>query len=197
MRRFITFSTRQPLTRNLSFVAAMLLAAAIASPAEAQTHMGIRGGGGFGGVRARPLGVFGGGTSITTVFDLYRTGQIPVPPYYALHPPVYYGQREFQSYGRTPFAFPYTWWQQGASGYPAFGGLLAQPNLSASAPAPLVVSNPYTTADTATADSSVIDNPYMQEASSVARGSPQTAGTSKMILNPYYEANVELAQSSE
>ena len=36
--------------------------------------------------------------------SLYGLGQIPVPPYYALHPPVYYGERYYRSYGESPFA---------------------------------------------------------------------------------------------
>ncbi|MCO6456269.1 MAG: hypothetical protein J5I93_13290 [Pirellulaceae bacterium] len=75
---------------------------------------GIRGGfpgaygyGGLGGVGFLGAGFgFGGGYgygfSESTL--LYRLGHIPVPPYYALHPPVYYGQRIFRSYGDSPFA---------------------------------------------------------------------------------------------
>jgi hypothetical protein len=36
--------------------------------------------------------------------SLYGLGYVPVPPYYALHPPVYYGQRYYRSYGESPFA---------------------------------------------------------------------------------------------
>ncbi len=36
--------------------------------------------------------------------SLYGLGYIPVPPYYALHPPVYYGERYYRSYGESPFA---------------------------------------------------------------------------------------------
>lgn len=33
----------------------------------------------------------------------YRTN-VPTPPYFALHPPVYYGQRYYRPYGASPFA---------------------------------------------------------------------------------------------
>ncbi len=38
--------------------------------------------------------------------SLYGLGHIPVPPYFALHPPVYYGERYYRSYGESPFARP-------------------------------------------------------------------------------------------
>jgi hypothetical protein len=33
-------------------------------------------------------------------------GQIPVPPYFALHPPVYYSLSVPRTYGYSPFAYP-------------------------------------------------------------------------------------------
>jgi hypothetical protein len=38
----------------------------------------------------------------------YSLGQIPVPPYFALHPPVYYSQPVPRSYGYSPYAYPGT-----------------------------------------------------------------------------------------
>jgi hypothetical protein len=38
--------------------------------------------------------------------NLYGLGYIPTPPYFAIHPPVYYGQRYFRTYGESPFARP-------------------------------------------------------------------------------------------
>jgi hypothetical protein len=46
------------------------------------------------------LGVRGFGYS----GSLYGLGRIPTPPYFALHPPVYYGDRYYRSYGDSPFA---------------------------------------------------------------------------------------------
>ena len=37
---------------------------------------------------------------------MYGLGYVPVPPYFALHPPVYYGHRYYRSYGESPFARP-------------------------------------------------------------------------------------------
>ena len=38
----------------------------------------------------------------------YSLGQIPVPPYFALHPPVYYSHPVARSYGYSPYAYPGT-----------------------------------------------------------------------------------------
>ena len=38
----------------------------------------------------------------------YASGRIPTPPYFALHPPVYYSLPIARSYGYSPFAFPST-----------------------------------------------------------------------------------------
>jgi len=52
------------------------------------------GGYGFGGYRY-PLGHYA-----------YRSGSVPAPPYYAVHPPVYYGTRVGMPYGNSPYARP-------------------------------------------------------------------------------------------
>jgi hypothetical protein len=36
----------------------------------------------------------------------YSLGQIPVPPYFALHPPVYYSMPVARTYGYSPYAYP-------------------------------------------------------------------------------------------
>ncbi len=36
---------------------------------------------------------------------LYGLGRIPVPPYFALHPPVYYSEQVARPYGLSPFAY--------------------------------------------------------------------------------------------
>ena len=36
--------------------------------------------------------------------NLYGLGRIPVPPYFALHPPVYYSAPQARPYGISPFA---------------------------------------------------------------------------------------------
>jgi hypothetical protein len=52
-------------------------------------------------------GFLGGqGTAYGVSGNLYGLGIVPAPPYFALHPPVYYGERYFRSYGESPFARP-------------------------------------------------------------------------------------------
>jgi hypothetical protein len=52
-------------------------------------------------------GFLGGqGTAYGVSGNLYGMGIVPAPPYFALHPPVYYGERYFRSYGESPFARP-------------------------------------------------------------------------------------------
>lgn len=38
----------------------------------------------------------------------YSLGQVPVPPYFALHPPVYYSMPVPRTYGYSPYAYPGT-----------------------------------------------------------------------------------------
>jgi len=40
---------------------------------------------------------------------LYRSRRLPVPPYFALHPPVYYSYPVPRSYGHSPFPYPGTY----------------------------------------------------------------------------------------
>ncbi len=84
---------------TLLFVAvALLFVSVAASPASAQ---------GFGRRRGLGFGI-AGGTSFSTIWDLYLNGSIPVPPYFALHPPVYYSAPIPRTYGYSPFAYPGT-----------------------------------------------------------------------------------------
>jgi len=42
----------------------------------------------------------------------YRVRSIPTPPYFSLHPPVYYGPRIlYRPYGNSPFAYP-SWYER-------------------------------------------------------------------------------------
>jgi len=80
----------------VGIVCAVALWGATSESAQAQTF-GAYGCGGF----AQP-GWFGYGSSP------YSLGQIPVPPYFALHPPVYYSAPVPRSYGYSPYAYPGT-----------------------------------------------------------------------------------------
>jgi hypothetical protein len=94
--------------------------------------------------------------------SLYGLGYIPVPPYYALHPPVYYSHQIIRRpYGDSPFAY--------------------RPQRPAPRPAPRLVLNPFVPETQATSLDQV----------------DKTAATSKMIRNPYYKPEVELATAEQ
>jgi hypothetical protein len=64
-------------------------------------------------VQAQSLGCYGtGGFAHPGFFGYagspYSLGQIPTPPYFAIHPPVYYSQPVPRTYGYSPFAYPGT-----------------------------------------------------------------------------------------
>ena len=59
----------------------------------------------------------------------YSLGQVPTPPYFALHPPVYYSHPVARSYGYSPYAYP--------------GTTMTPEVYESSGPAPEVIMNPY------------------------------------------------------
>ena len=82
---------------GLTIVAFAILLSVAAEPTSAQSpHLG---GGCYGHFGYSSFGIMG---------SPYSLGQIPVPPYFALHPPVYYSQPVPRTYGYTPFAYPGT-----------------------------------------------------------------------------------------
>jgi hypothetical protein len=117
--------------------------------------------------------LFGYGASNTSRISSF----VPAPPYFALHPPVYYGKRYMRPYGDSPFA---SWPQLQASAsyapYPAapHAQVLVNPYAPCCSPADQapaehvspVVSKRATAA--ASAEPLVIDNPYFR-ASAAAR----------------------------
>ena len=52
-----------------------------------------------------PGATLGGVTGFGVSGSLYGLGQIPVPPYFSLHPPVYYSQPVPRTYGYSPFPY--------------------------------------------------------------------------------------------
>lgn len=108
--------------------------------------------------------------------SLYGLGYIPVPPYYAIHPPVYYSHQISRSYGDSPYAYA--------------------PQRPAPRPRPQVIMNPYAPQTQQTADESaekvaaakMITNPFYHA------GEGQIADTG-VQLNPYAAAEVDLAKS--
>ena len=85
--------------KSLYVLVAALAAFALSTTATAQAdHCGY----GIGGVYG--AGVFGLYNS-----SPYASSRIPTPPYFALHPPVYYkGRPVARSYGYSPFPYPGT-----------------------------------------------------------------------------------------
>jgi hypothetical protein len=68
-------------------------------------YYGLAGGfgGGWGGYG------YGYGNGFGNFFELpYATGRIPTPPYFSIHPPVYYSYPVPRTYGHSPFAYPGT-----------------------------------------------------------------------------------------
>ncbi len=103
----------------------------------------------------------------------YALGRIPTPPYFALHPPVYYSGITPTTYGRRPFPQP---------AYPIFQAPQAQVKVSpSSAPTRSVRSL------------NVVQNPYMKSTDTPEK-KPARTRTVKVILNPFYRPNSELAK---
>lgn len=91
--------------------------------------------------------------------SLYGLGYLPVPPYFAVHPPVYYGQRYFRSYGGSPYA------RRAAQPQPAHvaARVILNPHVvkqPAVPPAPQPPAPPKP--ETKTAQAQLIINPYYQ-----------------------------------
>ena len=89
----------------------------------------------------------------------YASGRVPTPPYFALHPPVYYSQPVARTYGYSPFAY---------------SGDVRTPEVAGDCcPEPYTMVNPYvpqdsdeeqttqTTDDEYAAELFEIDNPYV------------------------------------
>jgi hypothetical protein len=132
---------------------AVLFASAMTQDAQAQHLYGLRNGYGPGG---------GCGSS------LYSLGRIPVPPYFALHPPVYYSGITPTTYGSSPFARR----PARAIDYPVH----EMPKSSAkptSSPA-LTVGSPQ-----------VVMNPFVGASEDLGNEPPSRVRTVKVILNPF------------
>jgi len=100
--------------------------------------------------------------------SLYGLGYIPVPPYYALHPPVYYGQQYYRSYGESPFArTDYSSRPQRIRAQVIINPFVEQPAPSAAPPAP-PADEAKPAPDQVTAGPQVIINPYYQVEPKVA-----------------------------
>lgn len=147
-------------TLLLGFTLAMAMTLISTSTARAQYpgNVGyILGGGDYYGFGFRG---FGGASP-------YSLGQIPVPPYFAIHPPVYYSHPVPRPYGYSPFAYP---------------GWVGTPELGAAPPCPQTMDNPYVEPTSTNADGST---------------NPQDSGTSdefashdpqpQLTINPFVD----------
>ena len=85
------------LARAFGLFVVAILAGSFAESTVSAQNLGAYGCGGF----AQP-GWMG------YVHSPYAMGQIPVPPYFSIHPPVYYSAPVPRSYGYSPYAYPGT-----------------------------------------------------------------------------------------
>jgi hypothetical protein len=92
--------------------------------------------------------------------NLYGSGYLFVPPYFAIHPPVYYSHQYYRPYGWTPFA---------QSSYQSPVVLRPEPRMviNPHVPAAQVKAKP---AEDSTARSEMIFNPFYVKAEETGQG---------------------------
>ena len=152
--------------RRVLFAVALLAALAVQSPAQAQWGCGL---GGYG------MNYYGYGMPV----GWYTGVQGRMPPYFALHPPVYYsGEIVRIPYGASPFACPYGI----CPGLPVHAAEVQVEE----APAPQGVNiRPM-------AELTMIENKfYTPDPARIAKKAATEQG--EMILNPHYRAAKKVA----
>ena len=129
------------MTGNIKWLLAAALAAILLpAAAQAQYPYGGMGYGGWG------QGNYGQG---------YYSGANRVPPYFALHPPVYYSHEIIRRpMGASPFAYP-SWYAP-----PSSQAVASAPY---QAPQPLMVENPYVKAKSPAPANASIEQPFSVE----------------------------------
>ena len=100
--------------------------------------------------------------------NLYGLGKIPVPPYFALHPPVYYSEQVARPYGLSPFAHR---------------SVPVESHAKAKAK-PVMIRNPHVTTPATAPD---------ETAPKTARPADKVA-SSRMIVNPFFAAATDVAE---
>ena len=108
------------------FVAAATFAVLLIANADSVQAQGYLGTPGYGAY---------GGYGFGILSSPYALGRIPEPPYFALHPPVYYSQPVARTYGYSPFAYP---------------GSVRTPEVHVEMPSAKMLTNPHVTPTKAT-----------------------------------------------
>jgi hypothetical protein len=124
---------------TISAAAALLWMLLAANSASAQC-----GGYGIGNCSFGNLNAFGSSGT------LYGSGYLPVPPYFAIHPPVYYSHPYYRPYGWSPFAQP---------GYVAPAMLRPEPRMVINPMVPAKAAQPNAVKENM-AQWELIQNPY-------------------------------------
>lgn len=156
----------KPICRMLTSFAVVAAFSVFAEPASAQVAYGSCQGCGH-DYGSRWFGFFE---------HPYASGRIPTPPYFAIHPPVYYSYAVPRSYGYSPFSYP---------------GTVRTPEIvEQSASKSTVIINPHVKSKVKEASSEKADD-------KVAERAPKP----QLIINPYFQnpqlkAGFELVQHS-
>ena len=159
-------------------ISATLLVASLMFASESQAQYGF-GGGSFSGLPYQGFGYgnsgFGG--------SVYGLGYVPVPPYFALHPPVYYSHEiRRRPIGDSPFAY--------GPRRPA-PAPKRQFSMNPFAPSQAVEEGPLQASQPTDSVAKVIRNPFYGD-------DQQELAASKLIYNPFYaRAEVVVAQVNE
>ncbi|MDA1054137.1 MAG: hypothetical protein O3C40_27125 [Planctomycetota bacterium] len=133
----------------------------------------------YGGGIGSGLPYFGYGYS----GSLYGLGRVPVPPYFALHPPVYYSHEiRRRPVGDSPYAYP--------ARRPAQEPR-RQLSLNPFVPDPITEEGKQQTSQAPDSVAKVIRNPFYGD-------DPESLAAAKLIYNPYYaKSEFIVAQASE
>ncbi len=146
--------------RPVMFCAALLVASLMFTN-ESQAQYG------YGGGISSGLPYYGFGYS----GSLYGLGYVPVPPYFALHPPVYYSHEiRRRPMGDSPYAY--------SARRPA-PAPKRQFSLNPFAPGPVIEEGPLQTSQATDSVAQVMQNPFYGD-------NQQSLLASKLIYNPYY-----------
>ena len=141
------------MSRVIALLAAGFIGAATLVPGSASAQGPLSGNGLYCG--GFP-GIAGYGANLLP----YSLGHVPVPPYFALHPPVYYSQPVARTYGYSPYAYP---------------GSVRTPDV-APTPTAALIENPYVEPT--------------QRVRQDTKGKTVSTSTPEVILNPYVTSRV-------